>query len=173
MCIHLVLPKRQSNLQSSISADSTKAELAAIFHDYEKVRPISELKEVIMSEDMDSRLLKFNSELWHGPVAAHIVKKEAWIDDDEILNAIRYHTTGRANMSLLEKIIYLADYIEPGRHFPGVDEVRELAETDINKALLMAFRNTIQFLTDRHALIFPDTFEAYNDLIMKMGGNKY
>ncbi len=156
-------------LANAYHADAKKAELAAIFHDYAKTKPIDELKEIIIQQKMDPRLLQFNSELWHGPAAAHLVYHKAWVRDPDILNAIRYHTTGRANMSLLEKIIYLADYIEPGRHFPGVEEIRELAGIDLNKAILMAIGNSIQFLVGKNASVFPDTFEAYNDLIKNKG----
>jgi predicted HD superfamily hydrolase involved in NAD metabolism len=99
-------------------------------------------------------------------VGAYLVEKEVNLIDSEILNAIRYHTSGRVGMSLLEKIIYLADYIEPGRHFPGVDEVRKMADNDLNEALLASVRNTILFLVKKNQPIFPDTFATFNDLLM-------
>lgn len=153
------------NLAKQYGADEKKTEIAAIFHDYAKLHPISELKAIIMEQKLDSRLLDYHSELWHGPAAAFIVQEEMGIHDGDVINAIRYHTTGRAGMSILEKIIYLADYIEPGRQFPGLDEVRDLAETDLDLALKKAIGNTIKFLIDKSAQIFPDTFEAYNDLV--------
>jgi predicted HD superfamily hydrolase involved in NAD metabolism len=87
--------------------------------------------------------------------------------DKEVLEAIRYHTTGRPGMSLLEKVIYLADYIEPGRHFPGVDEVRALAKQDLDTALIQAVKNTILFLMKKNQPVYPDSFQTYNDLVMK------
>ena len=69
-------------------------------------------------------------------------------------------------MTTLEKVIYLADYIEPGRHFPGVEEVRELAKLNLNTALIKAVQNTIIFLLKKNQAIYPDTFHTYNDLIM-------
>ncbi|HEY4553856.1 MAG TPA: bis(5'-nucleosyl)-tetraphosphatase (symmetrical) YqeK [Bacillaceae bacterium] len=154
-------------LAGKYGADAKKAELAAIFHDYAKTLPVAELRSIIISEEMDPRLLDYHAELWHGPAAVFLVKRDAGILDEEILNAIRYHTTGRANMPLLEKVVYLADYIEPGRHFPGVEEVRELAKADLDSALRQALSNTIRFLAEKNSAIFPDTFEAYNDLCMK------
>ncbi|MFS0644166.1 bis(5'-nucleosyl)-tetraphosphatase (symmetrical) YqeK [Siminovitchia sp. 179-K 8D1 HS] len=153
------------DLAKQYGADEKKTEIAAIFHDYEKHRPVSELQSIIVEKKLDSRLLDYHSELWHGPAAAFIVQEELGIRDDDVRNAIRYHTTGRAGMSLLEKIIYLADYIEPGRQFPGLEEVRDLAKTDLDLALKKAIGNTIKFLIDKSARIFPDTFEAYNDLV--------
>jgi predicted HD superfamily hydrolase involved in NAD metabolism len=153
-------------LAQRYGADVKKAELAAIFHDYAKFRPKEEMKHIIIEQKMDPQLLFYNSEVWHAPVGAYLVEKEVNLIDSEILNAIRYHTSGRVGMSLLEKIIYLADYIEPGRHFPGVDEVREMADNDLNEALLASVRNTILFLVKKNQPIFPDTFATFNDLLM-------
>lgn len=155
------------DLAERFGVDIKKAEIAAVFHDYAKLHSIDELKLKISDEREDSRLLAYHPELWHGPVAARIVAENFAVNDEDILNAIRYHTTGRANMTLLEKVIYVADYIEPGRCFPGVEEVRQFAHEDINKALFKALSNTIAFLVAKKALIFPDTFEAYNYLIFE------
>ncbi|MDC3413318.1 bis(5'-nucleosyl)-tetraphosphatase (symmetrical) YqeK [Terrihalobacillus insolitus] len=139
-----------------------KAELAGAFHDYAKYRPTEELKRWILKENLPKDLLSFHYELWHGPVGSILVEREYGITDAEIKFAIRYHTTGRDNMSQLEKMIFLADYIEPGRNFPGVDKVREVAQTNLNEACLMALQNTIPFLMSKNQRIYPDTFYAYN-----------
>ncbi|WP_100331641.1 bis(5'-nucleosyl)-tetraphosphatase (symmetrical) YqeK [Bacillus xiapuensis] len=156
-------------LAHQFGADPQKAEIAAIFHDYAKFRPKEEMAAIIRAEKMDPRLLSFHPELWHAPVGACLVQKEAGIEDEEILDAIRYHTSGRTGMTLLEKIIYLADYIEPGRHFPGVEEVRALAEEHLDAALIQAVKNTIQFLMKKNQPIFPDTVDMYNDLTKQKG----
>jgi len=78
---------------------------------------------------------------------------------------VRYHTTGRANMTMLEKVIFLADYIEPGRSFPGVELVRELALSDIDKAVVQALGNTVNHLIENRRKVHPDTIAAYNSLI--------
>ncbi|WP_141431446.1 bis(5'-nucleosyl)-tetraphosphatase (symmetrical) YqeK [Bacillus sp. 03113] len=152
-------------LAKKYQVDEKKAELAAIFHDYAKFRPKDEMKAIIEREKFDPDLLLFNSELWHAPVGAYLVEKEVGISDPDILQAIRFHTSGRPGMSLLEKIIYLADYIEPGRKFPGVDEVRKLAESNVNSALIQAIINTISFLMKKNQTVFPLTFHTYNDLV--------
>jgi predicted HD superfamily hydrolase involved in NAD metabolism len=159
-----------SRLAEKYGADGKKAELAAIFHDYAKFRPKDEMRQIIKEQKMPAILLDFNSELWHAPVGAFLTEKEAGISDREILDAIRFHTSGRVGMTLLEKIIYLADYIEPGRHFPGVDEVREMAVNDLDIALIQAMKNTIQFLMKKNQPVFPDTFNAYNSLVKNSGG---
>jgi predicted HD superfamily hydrolase involved in NAD metabolism len=157
-------------LAGKYGADIKKAELAAIFHDYAKFRPKDEMRQIIEEQKMPAILLEFNSELWHAPVGAYLAEKEAGIDDKEVLDAIRYHTSGRIGMSLLDKVIYLADYIEPGRHFPGVDEVRKMAEEDLDSALVQAMKNTIQFLMKKNQPVFPDTFNAYNSIVQNSGG---
>jgi predicted HD superfamily hydrolase involved in NAD metabolism len=160
-------------LAKQYGADVKKAELAAIFHDYAKFRSKEEMKQIILEQNMPNDLLVYNTELWHAPVGAYLVKTEVGIQDEDILDAIRYHTSGRANMTLLEKIVYVADYIEPGRIFPGVDEVRELAQQDLDKALIKALQNTIQFLLKKNQPIYPDTIHTYNSLIMEhKGGNR-
>lgn len=153
-------------LANRYGADEKKAELSAIFHDYAKFRPKSEMKEIIIEQQMPRELLYFNSELWHAPVGAFLVQSEVGIRDAEILDAIKYHTSGRINMTLLEKVIYLADYIEPGRHFPGVDEVRDMAKQDLDDALIQSIKNTIIFLMKKNQSIYPDTFLTYNALVI-------
>ncbi|CRK84213.1 bis(5'-nucleosyl)-tetraphosphatase (symmetrical) YqeK [Neobacillus massiliamazoniensis] len=157
------------SLANQYGADVKKAELAAIFHDYAKFRPKEEMKEIIVSQGFPTDLLDYNSELWHAPVGAYLVEKEAGITDSDVLDAIRFHTSGRPGMTLLEKIIYLADYIEPGRHFPGVDEVRDMAKENLDRALLKAVQNTILFLMKKNQTVYPDSFYTYNDLVKNRG----
>ncbi|HEY2420856.1 MAG TPA: bis(5'-nucleosyl)-tetraphosphatase (symmetrical) YqeK [Neobacillus sp.] len=155
-------------LAKQYGADVKKAELAAIFHDYAKFRPKDEMKNIIISQGFPEDLLAFNAELWHAPVGTYLVEHEAGITDRDILDAIRYHTSGRPGMTLLEKIIYLADYIEPGRDFPGVEEVREVAKVNLDKAVLKAVQNTILFLMKKNQTVYPDSFYTYNDLVKKL-----
>ena len=87
--------------------------------------------------------------LLHAPVGSWLLEHELGIDDPEVLYAVKIHTTGAADMTLLAKIIYLADYIEPGRSHPGVDVIRELAFQDFNKALLGAVDSTIKYVLEK------------------------
>ncbi|API90598.1 hypothetical protein J32TS6_01300 [Virgibacillus pantothenticus] len=145
--------------------DVSRAELAGVLHDYAKYRSKEELARWIKTSSvLPKDLLHYHHELWHGPVGALLIESELGLKDKEIHGAIRYHTTGKANMSKLEMIIFLADYIEPGRKFPGVDEVRKIAENDLHKACWMALANTIRFLIGKQATVYPDTLYAYNDL---------
>jgi len=151
-----------------------RAELAAILHDCAKYRPLEELKQWISESYLPKDLLDYHHELWHGPVGSILVGRECGMKDAGVQSAIYYHTTGKANMSILEMIIFLADYIEPGRDFPGLEEVRDIAQRDLNHACWMVSRNTIQFLMQKRARIYPDTFHAYNDFTKRLdknGGN--
>ncbi|ENH97589.1 metal dependent phosphohydrolase [Gracilibacillus halophilus YIM-C55.5] len=150
-------------------ADQKKVELAAIFHDYAKYRDSEEMKRWIISEKLPQDLLDHHVELWHGPVGSKMIQKEVGIYDESIASAIYWHTTGTDLMGLMDKIIFIADYIEPGRDFPGVEEVREMAYHDLDEACWMAAKNTIQFLMSQQAPIYPDTMKLYNKKMMYKG----
>ncbi|RPK15818.1 bis(5'-nucleosyl)-tetraphosphatase (symmetrical) YqeK [Priestia endophytica] len=152
-------------LAEKYGEDVKKAELAAIFHDYAKFRPKDEMKEIIIEQNMSKDLLEHHHSLWHAPVGAYLVQKEVGIEDEAVLRAIEYHTYGRPNMTMLEKIVYVADYIEPGRSFPGVEEVRQSAENSLDEALFLCLRNTIVFLIGRKQPIYPMTINTYNSLV--------
>jgi predicted HD superfamily hydrolase involved in NAD metabolism len=151
-----------------------KAEIASIFHDYCKYRSLEEMRRIIQTSYLPKDLLLYHHELWHGPVASLMIEQEYGVEDETIKTAIFYHTTGRANMSDLELIVFVADYIEPGRSFPGLDEVRDMAEKDLVRSAWMVSRNTINYLMEKKNRIYPDTFHAYNDLTRLLnGGNKF
>jgi len=156
------------------NASIEKAEIASIFHDYCKYRSLEEMRRIIKTTYLPKDLLLYHHELWHGPVASFMIEQEYGVEDEAIKKAIYYHTTGRANMSDLELIVFVADYIEPGRSFPGLDEVRDMAQKDLVGAAWMVSRNTINYLMEKKNSIYPDTFHAYNDLTRLLnGGNKF
>ncbi|MED0671520.1 bis(5'-nucleosyl)-tetraphosphatase (symmetrical) YqeK [Aneurinibacillus aneurinilyticus] len=153
-------------LADKYGADKEKAETAAILHDYCKFWPEDRMREIIESTPtIPKDLLEHDKELWHAHVGAEVVRSELGIKDEEILDAIRYHTSGRENMTLLEKIVCLADYIEPGRQFPGVEELRTAAEEDLDRALAKGLGGTITFLVNREKRIYPLTVLARNSLL--------
>lgn len=163
------------SLALRFGADAEKAEIAGLLHDYSKDLNKKELARIIqLSDELPKELLSYSDELWHGPVASLIIKDEFNITDEEIINSIRHHTSGRRNMSLIEKIICLADYIEPNRQFEGVDKIRILAEKDLDMALLATLDGTIRFLLEKKMKIYYLTLEARNCLIdeiaKKQGG---
>lgn len=149
-------------LAEKYGASPEKASIAALTHDYAKERPDEEFQLVIRRDGFDLDLLNWNNAIWHGIVGADFVQRELGIDDEEILNAIRLHTTGAAEMTLLDKIIYVADYIEPGRDFPGVKEAREIAMTDLDGAVAYETKHTLAHLIETEKPIYPKTIETYN-----------
>jgi predicted HD superfamily hydrolase involved in NAD metabolism len=161
------------SLAQKYGADDEKADLAGILHDYCKFWPADELSQKIAEFGLADELLEYDKELWHAPVGAEMVRKEFNVTDEDVLNAIRYHTSGRAGMSQLEKIVCLADYLEPGRDFPGVDGLRELSEKDLDFALLACLDNTIQFLLKRGKKVYPLTIMARNHLIDEVSRRRH
>ena len=146
------------------NADREIVEQAALLHDICKCESDGVLIHKIKQYNIDESLLTFNKELWHGPVGAHFVQDVFQITDETIYNCMYYHTTGREKMTVEELVIFVADYIEPGRNFPGVEEVRELAKIDLKRAAFQALKNTLIFLISKNATLHPNTILAYNDL---------
>ncbi|MBB6636166.1 bis(5'-nucleosyl)-tetraphosphatase (symmetrical) YqeK [Cohnella thailandensis] len=159
-------------LAERFGGDKDKAWLAALLHDYTKAWATDRMEKLIREEDLPKELLEHDKELWHAHVGAWVVRREHGIDDEEVLDAIRYHTSGRERMTLLDKIVCLADYIEPGRDFPGVNRIRELAQNNLEEALLAGFDGTIKLLVDQGKRIFPLTVLARNDLLLTIIKNK-
>ena len=153
------------HLAKRYGQDEKKAEVAAVFHDIAKYADVEWMKRVVYKEHLDPRLLDWNSEILHGPVGAWIVQNEFGIEDEDVLNAIRFHTTGRANMTPLEKIIYVADMIEPNRKFPGVEDLRQYAMLSLEEAFTACVTHSLTFLIQAQLAIYPVSIECYNSLM--------
>lgn len=146
--------------------DEEQAAVAALLHDYARMVLGAELLEIAHQHNLlTDPVEETNPSLLHGPVGAHLLAAEGLLTDPEGLAAIRWHTTGRPQMSPLEQVIWLADYTEPGRSFPGVDRVRSLAQTDLPAAMLLGIDQTIRHLLDRRLVLHTSTVHAYNWLI--------
>ncbi|PZE22758.1 bis(5'-nucleosyl)-tetraphosphatase (symmetrical) YqeK [Paenibacillus xerothermodurans] len=145
-----------------------KAYTAAILHDVVKYWPVNDQRDIIREYNLPADLLDYDKELWHAHAGAVVAQRDYGVDDENVLHAIRYHTTGRPGMTKLEKIICLADYIEPGRDFPGVHNIREIAEHSVEKALLKAFDGTILFLLEKGKKVYPLTILTRNSLIEEL-----
>lgn len=158
-------------LADRFGADPVKAELAAILHDVAKYWPVQKLHQMMVEHALSEELLHYDKQLWHAEVGAFVAEHEYGITDTDVLNAIRYHTSGRVGMTLLDKVVCLADYMEPGRDFPGVNNIRELANHSLEEALAAGFDSTIGHLLSRRQIIFPLTVLARNDLIKQLEAN--
>ena len=126
--------------------DSKKVSIAAVLHDYAKEMNKNELVDICKTFFYDeTKDFITDIQLLHGFVSAYYAKEMFNITDEDILNAIKYHTTGRRNMSLLEKIVYMADAIEPEREYPHVNEIRDLAFVNLDKALLFEVNHKLKY----------------------------
>lgn len=139
-----------------------KAALAGFVHDYAKQVPVEEYRKVIKNENFDQDLLNWNRAIWHGIVGTYFIKKDLKITDPEILQAVRRHTTADIEMTTLDKIVFMADFIEPGRDFPGVDEARKITYNDLDEGVGYQLAHTLEFLIEQRNKIYPRTLEAYN-----------
>lgn len=159
-----------ARLARRFGADETKARVAGLLHDCTKKLDMTEQlalceKYGIQLDPLERKALK----LLHAKTGAAIARHVYGVDD-EVYQAILYHTTGRANMTLLEKILYLADYIEPSREFandPDVVRLRETVYDDLDRGLLLGLTMTVQEMEDMGNPVHHDTLDARNDLIEK------
>lgn len=148
--------------------DTFKARIAGLVHDCAKNMRDEEILDIVSKYDyaVDEVCMK-SPQLLHGLAGALVAENIMGILDRDILDAVISHTTGKPDMTVLEKIIYLADYIEPSREFLGVDELRQLSYIDLDKALLLSFDNTIKYVIDRGELLHYNTISARNYLLYK------
>lgn len=149
-------------------ADVRKAEIAALLHDCARNLPPEKLNSLVEELGLPDRY-RDNVNLSHSKVGAAFAGRLFNIDDREILDAISYHTTGRCRMTTLEKIVFLADAIEPGRDYPGVEAIRDAAEESLDRGCLKSLEGTIEFLKAADKFIDNDTIEAFNDIKEKIG----
>lgn len=147
--------------------DVNKARIAALCHDCAKNLDLAELKKLCKKYKIRlDNVSKCEGRLLHAYVGAHLAEEEFGVTDPEIFDAIYYHTTGKRDMSLLCKIIFLADMIEPGRrNLEFLDEIRRMAYIDLDRAIIMEFDSTIAYVIKMERLLHPDTIKARNYLI--------
>ena len=142
--------------------DIDKAALAGFIHDYAKQVSVEEYREVIKTKGFDQDLLNWNRSIWHGIVGTYFIQRDLKITDSEILTAVRRHTTADVEMTTLDKIVFMADYIEPGRSFPGVEEARKITYANLDKGVGYQLAHTLEFLIEKRNKIYPRTLDAYN-----------
>lgn len=146
--------------------DEDKARLAGILHDITKETPLSEQYALIEKNGEALSFLELhNSAVIHQKSGAAYCALELKVDDAEVLSAIRYHTTGRRDMTVLEKIVYTADLISAERDYPDVEIMRKLAAQSLDEAMLYAIKYTVNNLVSKTELLHPDTVECYNSIL--------
>jgi len=159
-------------LAEKFNADAEKAEIAALIHDNSKCLSDEELEKTVQENNIEiSETEKLSRKTLHAPVSAFIAEKELGITDTDILNSVRYHTLGRLNMSLLEQVVFISDKIEPNtREEKFSQKVLSKIEgaENLNRALLLCYKETIKSLLKRKLYINSQTIDVWNDLILKL-----
>ncbi|CAI2592851.1 hypothetical protein AKUH4B101A_06670 [Apilactobacillus kunkeei] len=145
--------------------DVEKASVAGLCHDYAKQRPDDDFIQLIKKYRLDDLLLQYGNAIWHGEVGYLMVQNELGVTDIDILNSIKHHTTGAKYMSKLEQIVYMADYIEMGRDFPGVEEAREITSNNLADGVAYQTKHTLQYLISANKPVYPKTIDTYNEWV--------
>ncbi|MBP5662527.1 MAG: bis(5'-nucleosyl)-tetraphosphatase (symmetrical) YqeK [Clostridia bacterium] len=139
-------------------ADRDVVFYAALLHDCAKYRTPTAAQKALLTD-----FLPYDKIL-HAPLGALIAREEYGIDDERILNAIRYHATGRPGMSIEEKIVFLADAIEDGRAYPCVEEIRKATERSLEEGMEMSLRGVLRFEGQNGTRIHPLTQQTLDDI---------
>ena len=165
---HSVNVSREAvRLAKLYGGDVARAELAGLLHDVMKDTEKKEQLALIEKYGVDLNDVERQApKLWHAIAGAVYVRRVLKIRDDDVVNAVRYHTTARAGMSLLEKIVFIADYTSEERDYKGVEKMRKASNVSLEYAMEEALAFGILTRADEHTAIHPDTFEAYNEIIL-------
>ena len=147
-----------------------QAYLAALLHDVAREWSTEQwVAEAKMAGLVMDEAALHSPVLLHAPLAAWVAKRRFGVTDETVLNAIARHTIGGTDLSLLDKIIYLADGLEEGRSYKGVEELRQLALQDIDAAMLAVYDQTLRYMIKREEAIHPETISGRNELLWRRG----
>ncbi|MBR6533278.1 MAG: bis(5'-nucleosyl)-tetraphosphatase (symmetrical) YqeK [Clostridia bacterium] len=168
----LCVADEAKRLAEKIGVDTQKAYLAGLLHDITKNAPCEEHLQIftqfgIILNDIEKNTQK----LWHAISGTAYIEHILGVSDPEILDAVRYHTTAKADMSPLCLVLYLADFTSRDRDYPDVDIMRGLVDLSFSKALIYALQYTIKDLTERKKAIHFDTLAAFNFAVTSEGNN--
>jgi nicotinate-nucleotide adenylyltransferase len=165
----LNVAKSARELAGIYGYDEDKAYTAGLIHDCCKDTPAGLQLSYMLENGMALTDTEISTaKLYHAMCGSMFIQKEFGIDDEEIINAVRYHTTGRKNMTLLEKIVFIADFISEERDYNGVDIMREKAKRSLDEAIVEGLSFTIKDLIDAGRVVHTDTLGAYNDAIVNV-----
>ena len=161
----LGVEKAARELAERFGLDVEKAGLAGLLHDYAKKVSDEDFLSLIDKYQLDPDLKNWGNNVWHGMVGIYKIQEDLGVKDADILRAIEIHTVGSGTMSELDKVIYVADYIEHNRDFPGVDKARELAQQSLNQAVAYETARTVEHLAHKGMPIYPQTLGTYNAFV--------
>ncbi len=164
----LCVADEAKRLAGKYGGNEEKAYLAGLLHDITKNSPDEEHLQIFKESDIIlSDIEKNAKKLWHAMSGAEYVKRVIGVDDPEIIDAIRYHTTAKENMSLLAKILYLADFTSADRDYEDVDVIRKYVDESLDKAFVYALQYSITDLVTQERAIHIDTVKAYNQAVLQ------
>ena len=161
----ICVAKEAKNLAMHYGKDVQKAELAGLLHDITKEFSKEEHLALINKYKINlSKIEQYTPKLWHAITGPLYLRYELNVKDQDVLDAVRYHTTGRKKMEYLEKIVFIADFISEDRfkEFTGVKIARDIAYKDLDDGVLHELNYSITNLVSRESLLSLDTIEAYN-----------
>ena len=160
-------------LAKRFGADEEKAYVAGLLHDITKNETDENQLQMMESGGIIlSKTQRHNPKLWHAISGMLYLRDVLGITDEEILGAVRWHTTGKAGMTLLEKVVFIADYISAERDYPDVDVMRRLAADSLDAAALYALKFSLRHLSEKEKPICEDSVAYYNELIISKGKDR-
>ena len=161
--------KAAEALAKRYGANVEQARLAALLHDCAKEEPLDTMQAIVKVEGLQLDSVMLNSGALLPSEAGEVLAKTRYgIDDPAICEAIRLHTVGKPHMTTLDKIVFLADYIEENRDFPGVDLIRAKAKEDLNEGVLAGYATTLAHLLETRLSIYEPTVVSRNALLEEM-----
>lgn len=164
-CVRVEQTSRELAAQYGVDVD--QAGLAGLLHDYAKQVAPADFEQVIKAQGLGSELLQYNRGVWHGMVGVWFLQAETGVSDPAVLQAIRRHTTGDPEMTKLDMVVFLADFIEPARELDVEKKARHVAKKSLTAACLVELQSTLSFLVSKGARIHPLTLATYNALVAR------
>jgi len=162
----LAVEQTARKMAARFGLDEEKAARAGLIHDVAKNMPIEEQMAALQADGFEmDEFFVMSPSLYHGPAGAYIARTVLGEEDEDILDAIRYHTIPSREPRPLAKVLFIADMIEPDRSFPGVDTLRALARKDLDEAFLTAMVSPMIYELGRRHIVHPNTLIAYNRMI--------
>lgn len=165
----LCVAEEARRLAQKYGADADTAYTAGILHDIMKDTDPTTQKKILSDyrEELDT-VEQHSPTLWHAHTGAVFLRHILKIEDEDILQAVRYHTTGRAGMTLLEKVLFVADFTSADRTYPDVDVMRSYADISLDKAIWYGVTYTIRDLMEQNRAVHPDTMAVYNEIVLSL-----
>lgn len=165
--------KEAGVLARRFGSDPEKAEIAGMLHDIMKDTDSDKQLKIMERFGIILGNIEIQKpKLWHAISGTAYIEHELGIRDPEILSAVRWHTTGRKDMTLPDKVLFIADFISADRDYDGVEEMRLLAETSLEKAMIEGIVFTVNEQFEKHMLLGTDMIDAYNDAVLAVYGNE-